>query len=271
MAGHVMAKFLLKHGHIVRGFARQKGIVCQTIVGDAANKQDVVKVLKSDTYDVVVNCLGVLNQAVDSKLSEGIYVNSVLPHFLAENVGSAKLIHISTDCVFDGEKGQYIESDIPNARSMYGRSKALGEINDVVNLTIRTSIVGPELKDNGIGLFHWFMHQDNVKGYSKVKWSGVTTLELAKAVELLSQANLTGLYHLVNNETITKFELLQLFNCYCRRKKAIIIPDDTIVNDKSLIDTRRKLPVKIPSYEDMVKEMGEWIAQNKEFYRQYQI
>lgn len=162
MAGHVIAQYLLEQGHTVYGFARQESSVCETMIGDATIKEDVRQALQAHPYDYVVNAIGVLNNFVDEHPADGIYLNSVLPHFLAEELADTKtkLIHISTDCVFEGDKGRYSEMDRPNAISYYGRSKALGEVIDDRNLTIRTSIIGPELKKDGIGLFHWFMRQN---------------------------------------------------------------------------------------------------------------
>lgn len=272
MAGHIIAQYLIEQGYNVKGFAREHSPVCDTIIGDARKEEDVIHALQSDAYDYVINCIGVLNRFVDANLSDGIYLNSVLPHFVAKQlVGtSTKLIHISTDCVFEGTKGKYTEDDIPDATSYYGRSKALGEVIDEKNLTIRTSIVGPELKQNGIGLFHWFMlQQDEVYGYQKVMWSGVTTLQLAKAIEQDSKTPQTGLYHLVNNQDISKHDLLVLFNQYCRTQRIEIGVNDTLESDKTLRNTRDDQPFTVPSYEEMVQEMGDWINAHSDFYKQY--
>lgn len=272
MAGHIIAQYLIEQGHSVRGFAREHSPVCNTIIGDARKEQDVIYALQSDAYDYVINCIGVLNRFVDANLSDGIYLNSVLPHFVAKQLEgtSTKLIHISTDCVFEGTKGKYTESDVPDATSYYGRSKALGEVIDEKNLTIRTSIVGPELKQNGIGLFHWFMsQQDEVYGYKKVMWSGVTTLQLAKAIVQDGENPQTGLYHLVNNQDISKHDLLVLFNQYCRTKRVEIGVNDTTESDKTLRNTRERQPFEVPSYERMVQEMADWISAHPGLYKQY--
>ena len=121
------------------------------------------------------------------------------------------LIHISTDCVFSGNKGNYIETDYRDARDIYGLSKALGEIDNENDLTIRTSIIGPELKTNGEGLFHWFLSQKgNVYGYTDAIWGGVTTLEFAKAIDCAIEQRITGLINLTNKVPISKYELLKL-------------------------------------------------------------
>lgn len=272
MAGHVIAKYLMEQGHEVVGFARQESIFCKTIIGDARNREDIKLAIESREFDYVVNCIGVLNKYVDAHLSDGIYLNSCLPHFIAECVAEkdTKLIHISTDCVFEGLKGKYTEEDIPDATSYYGRSKALGEVKDEHNLTIRTSIIGPEIKENGIGLFHWFMSQNGeVSGYEKVLWSGVTTLQLAKAIEQDILTPQTGLYHLVNNDFISKHNLLHLFNRYCRQNHILIKGNQSVVSDKTLLNTRKSQPFEVPSYESMIKEMGEWIEKHPEIYARY--
>lgn len=272
MAGHMIAQYLKEKGHTVIGFARAQSLICDIIIGDACNQNCIIKLLKESTYDYVINCIGVLNTFVDEKPTKGIYLNSVLPHLLAEQLKetNTKLIHISTDCVFAGTKGAYTEKDIPDASSLYGRSKALGEVQNHKDLTIRTSIVGPELKHNGIGLFHWFMQQsDCISGYEKVIWSGVTTLQLAKAIETDIKTPQIGLYHLVNNQTISKYELLYLFHQYCRERQIEIQPEESVVSDKSLRNTKKTQVFAVPSYEQMVKEMGEWIQTHQELYPHY--
>ena len=184
---------------------------------------------------------------------------------------NTKVIHISSDCVFSGNKGHYKESSQPDAESYYGKTKALGELLDgEKSLTFRTSIVGPELKDDGIGLFHWFMSQKGpVNGFTEVIWSGVTTLELAKSIHSAIEQELTGLYHLVNNQVISKHDLLCLFNQYMNNNKTIIHENGSFANDKSLEDTRLELLHLIPSYEVMVQELAKWMKEHIEIYRKY--
>ncbi len=273
MAGHIIAQYFTEKGHNVIGFARQQSPICDTIIGDACNRVDVENALNKAEYDVVINCIGILNKAVDEKPSNGIYLNSVFPHLLAEKLQDTdkKLIHISSDCVFSGARGGYAETDIPDSMSYYGRTKALGEILDEKNLTIRTSIVGPELKPHGTGLFHWFMKQkDSVEGYKKVIWTGVTTLQLAKNIEEDITIQKTGLYHLVNSQTICKYELLGLFNTYCRKHPLAVKENYTVSSDRSLVDTVQGQRFSVPGYEQMVQEMSEWIKEHRELYKQYE-
>lgn len=272
MAGHMIAQYLVEQGHTVMGFAKTRNSICPTITGDARKPDEVEQVLQADTFDYVINAIGVLNKFVDANLVDGIYLNSVFPHFIAAKLGNTetKLIHISTDCVFEGTKGNYTESDFPDAASYYGRSKALGEVVDEKNLTIRTSIIGPELKKNGVGLFHWFMSQSGaVSGYERVIWSGVTTLQLAKAIEEDAGKKRTGLYHLVNNEEISKYHLLELFNRYCRKNPIEIQKNQSVVSDKSLVNTAN-MEFAVPSYEQMVEEMADWITSHPKLYEQYE-
>lgn len=272
MAGHMIAGYLLEQGYEVTGFAREDYGICKTIIGDALRHTDVYTAILSGEFDVVINAIGVLNKAVDENLKDGIYINSYLPHFVASCCDEAgvKLIHISSDCVYLGNSAGYIETDAPNETSYYGRTKFLGEVMYGDHLTIRTSIIGPEIKNYGVGLFHWFMKQTGeVNGYLHVMWSGVTTLELAKAVEKAAACNLKGLYFLSNNVPIAKHDLLVLFNKYCRREKVEISKSDFPISNRLLICTRKDFEYVVPSYEEMVAEMAVWIGNHKDLYSQY--
>jgi dTDP-4-dehydrorhamnose reductase len=274
MAGHMLAAYLSEQGAEVVGFARHESPVCRTVLGDARDETRLRQVLAEVHADVVINAIGVLNRAVDRHLANGIYLNSFLPHFAAEccdAVGS-RFVHISTDCVFTGARGGYVETDVPDETSWYGRTKALGEVVDSSHLTIRTSIIGPELNAQGVGLFHWFMQQSApVQGYARVDWSGVTTLELARFVWMLRDAELTGLYHLTNNEKISKLELLRLFDAH-RAHPIEISPAEEPVSDKSLRSTREAPGgYTVPSYARMVDEQAEWIAAHAELYPAYEV
>jgi len=240
---------------------------------DVRNNKDLELFISQNKPDIIINCIGVLLEASSMDPSNAIYLNSYLPHMLSKLISSynCKLIHISTDCVFSGNKGSYIETDYKDARDIYGLSKALGEINNNRDLTIRTSIIGPEIKVEGKGLFHWFMLQKNkISGYTNVFWSGVTTIELAKAIVWAIDNNTTGLYHITNGKKITKNDLLQHINKHTG-KDLIIEPVEVVFSDKSILDTREELNYIIPSYEIMVKEMIQMIKQNKKLYTQYNL
>lgn len=272
MAGHMVALYLKEQGHHVIGFARQQSPVCETILGDALETDLINREIEKGRYDVVINCIGILNQAVDRNLTTGIFINSYLPHYIAQccDTHGCRLIHISSDCVFSGRAAGYVEDDIPDETSYYGRTKFLGEVTSGIHLSLRTSIVGPELKESGVGLFNWFMHQkDTIHGYAHVMWSGVTTLELGKAVLAASEQQLSGLYYLSNNEGISKHDLLTLFNHYCCNDHKSIVRADEPISSKVLVCTRNDFEYSVPEYSKMVSDMSEWIINHKSLYGQY--
>ena len=274
MAGHMLAAWLREQGEGVIGFAKSPSPICETILGDARDEAAVHRMLESCSADVVVNAIGILNRAVDCNMAAGIYLNSYLPQMLAEACEGLrkKFVHISTDCVFSGTSGGYTESSVPDETSPYGRTKSLGETKFGNALTLRTSIIGPELKKDGSGLFHWFMRQHGaIDGYCRVLWSGVTTLELSRAIWEAVQQNVKGLYHLTNGEKISKCELLSLFNEYCRieEKRILIQPMDEPISDKTLLTNRHDFSYLVPSYTQMVQDMVAWMREHSELYRQY--
>ncbi|MCT4592691.1 MAG: sugar nucleotide-binding protein [Anaeromicrobium sp.] len=272
MAGHLVAIYLREKGHRVTGFSKTPLSYCENIVGNALDKKTLEEAVTCEPFDAVINCIGVLNKEVDNHIADGIFLNSYLPHFIVDCLKDTKtkFIHLSTDCVFLGKSGAYGEDDFKDSDTFYGRTKALGEINDTKNLTIRTSIIGPDRKENGVGLLNWFLKQDgSVNGFTSAIWTGVSTITLAQAIERALEEDLCGLYHLVNNQTISKFELLQLFNCYLKKEQVEILSDDSVHVDKSLINNRKDFNFIVPSYEQMIKDTRDWIFAHKELYPHY--
>ena len=272
MAGHVVALYLQEQGYNVIAYTRQPFQYCENIIGDVTDTEKFKHILSGNNLDAVINCIGLLNQFAENNPANAVFINSYIPHFIADTLKNRKtrLIQMSTDCVFAGNTGPYSESSFPDGRSYYDRTKALGEINDEKNLTFRNSIVGPDINEKGIGLFHWFMKQEgSIKGYTNAIWTGVTTLTLAKAMERALTVNLTGLYNLVNNISISKYDLLCLFNKHFRKGELFIEPDDKLKLDKSLRNNRQDFDFIIPSYEEMIKEMREWVDAHKELYPIY--
>lgn len=219
-----------------------------------------VKVLNKFHPDVVINCIGLVKQLAESKSSEkSVLVNSLFPHQLARNceqVGS-RLIHFSTDCVFSGTKGSYLESDVADARDLYGLSKLLGEVAHPNCLTIRTSIIGHELRTKH-GLVEWFLSQSNsVNGFSNAYFSGLTTCEVGNVLSnfILLQPTLSGVFHL-SSSSISKFKLLQLIN-EIYNKKIVINSDSSLKIDRSLNSKKLKDAIGYipPSWECMIAEM----------------
>lgn len=272
MAGHTIALYFSESGHDVTILARNKTAFPNQIIGDVTDFNKLKKYIRTEKYDAVINAVGILNQHAEDNKSHAVLVNSYLPHFLTEITKdlNTKVIQMSTDCVFSGEEGSYKEDSFKNGLTFYDRTKALGELENNKDLTFRNSIIGPDLKTEGIGLFNWFMQQTNsVNGFTKAIWSGVTTLTLAQAMEEALKQNLSGLYNLSNNKPISKYQLLQLFNKHIKETKLEIIPTDKVVVDKSLINTRKDFDFIVPDYESMVIDMGEWINSHRELYPHY--
>lgn len=272
MAGHTISIYLQEQGHDVTAFSKSKFPYCKNINGDATDEKLLKSILMENEYDVVINCIGILNTDCDKEPSKAVYLNSYLPHLLADILKDTKtkLIHMSTDCVFSGKSGSYNEDSFKDGETFYDRTKALGEVIDNKNLTFRNSIIGPDMKENGIGLFNWFMKQsESINGYTKAIWTGVTTITLAKAMERAATEGLIGLYNLVNNDSINKFDLLNLFNKHIKNNSIVIKPSEELNLNKSLVNNRSDFSFKVPSYEEMVIEMKEWINNHKELYPHY--
>jgi dTDP-4-dehydrorhamnose reductase len=272
MAGHTISLYLQEQGHDVTAFSTSVFLDCKNINGDAMNKQLLTSMLRDGDYDIVINCIGILNQACDREPSRAVYLNSYLPHLIADTLRDTctKLIHMSTDCVFSGKSGTYNENSFRDGETFYDRTKGLGEVEDEKNLTFRNSIIGPDMKESGVGLFNWFMKQNGtINGYTKAIWTGVTTLTMAKAIECVAVENLAGLYHLVNNDSISKFDLLELFNQHFRDGELTIQPSEAVNLNKSLVNNRKDFSFEVPSYVQMLIEMKEWIYNHKELYPHY--
>lgn len=270
MAGNMLKTFLEEKSYDVSVTTRKPYEDNNYFFDVLKDYGELEKIIEKVKPDFVVNCIGVLNQFAEENKSGAVLVNSFLPHF-ADSLSDKfnfKFIHISTDCVFSGEKGNYSETDFADATSFYGRTKSLGEVKNEKNVTFRTSIVGPDINEKGLGLFNWFMRQEvQIGGFSNVIWAGVTTLELSKAIEKSFSLDVNGLYHLVNNQKINKFDLLNLFK-KSMHKEIEIVEDASFVNDKSIINSREDFNFDIPSYEKMVEEMSEWIFDHEEKYVQ---
>lgn len=274
MAGHIITIYLKEQGHNVIGFARAQSPFVQTVIGDAFDTQLIAKTLSEGSFDVVINCIGMLNQFAENDKAAAAFLNGYLPHFLVKSTLGTKtqVIHMSTDCVFSGQTGPYTEESFPDGHTFYDRSKALGEICDDKNLTLRNSIVGPDIKQKGIGLLNWFMQQNgSVNGYTGAMWTGQTTLQLAKTMEIAAKEKLSGLINMVPSTNISKYELLKLFNHYLRHDELIINPVEGIVADKTLIRTNNEFNYQIPSYEVMVSEMADWMRSHKDLYPHYNL
>ena len=265
MLGHVVSQYFFERQYEVLKTTRKSNDPLYFDVEKDIKQLD--KIVEQTKPDVVINCIGILNQKAEDNKTLAVIANSLLPHYIDQlsEKYSFKFIHISTDCVFSGNTGSYTEDSFQDATSFYGRSKALGEINNDRSVTLRTSIVGPDINENGIGLFNWFMKQTGeVQGFTNVIWTGVTTIELAKQIEFAIKNDLKGLYNVVNGDVIDKYSLLQLFKEKFN-KEIEIIPNGEQVSKKTLLPSQ-KCHFDIPSYEQMIEEMKNWIIEHKELY-----
>ena len=274
MAGHMISQYLHERGHEVMGFARTKSKYVPSICGDARDLVLIKEVIENGRYDSVINAIGILNQFAEENKANAVFMNAYLPHYLADVTfgTNTQIIHMSTDCVFSGKRGDYTEDDFRDGEIFYDRSKALGELEDAKNITLRNSIVGPDINPNGIGLLNWFMKQNSeVNGFTKVMWTGQTTLQLAKTMEVAAKEKAHGLYNTVPDYSISKYELLKLFNFYLRNDAIKINPIEGVNADKSLKRTRFEFNCLIPDYELMVAELAVWVKEHKDMYLHYWI
>lgn len=272
MAGHVVAQHLRSAGHRTDTVARSRSRVDPTYVLDLRDTDRLHHVVTEGGYDVVVNCVGLLIRDSERNPADAAYVNGYLPHHLARMVAptSTRLVHLSTDCVFSGQHGPYREDSPYDGQRMYDRSKALGEVVNDRDLTLRMSIIGPELGLDGTGLFDWFAGQrGTVQGFTLARWNGITTIELARAISSLAGSDTTGLVHLVPTESVTKFELLTHLNDTFGHGLSIE-PMAGYQADKRLMHTRDDVPFEVRGYDAMLSDMRSWIQSHPDLYPHYQ-
>lgn len=227
---------------------------------DADNFDTVIRALASYRPTVVINCIGLVKQhSTSSDPLSAITVNSLLPHRLSLicKTAGARMIHISTDCVYSGARGNYVESDPSDAVDLYGRSKFLGEVAYPHCVTLRTSFIGHELKSH-LGLVDWFLSQtERVRGYARAVYSGFTSIELSRVIceHVLDRPDLSGVYH-VSADPISKCDLLQLVADTYQVPIPIDRSDDVRI-DRSLRSERfRDLTgYRPPSWPTMIADM----------------
>jgi dTDP-4-dehydrorhamnose reductase len=254
----------------VKGSSHIANISCDHIVEgvDALNIKSVEKAIFLVRPDVVINCIAFTGKILNSEsVQEMTRLNTCLPHLISSFCTKidARLIHISTDGVFDGKRGMYQEGDAVWVSDHYGMTKFLGEVVAPHCLTIRTSIIGHEISGKK-SLLEWFLNQeDHIKGFRKVTYSGLTTLELGKIIfqKIIPNNNLFGIYHLAS-EPISKYDLLQLIGARYG-KKIRIEPTDVVVSDRSLDPSlfREKTGYSPPIWKKMLDEMHTNYLKNK--------
>lgn len=278
MLGHVACGELARSHDVVAivrrtGNDAMKSSAClpasDLITGvDALDTKRLESVLCDVGPEIVLNCVGLIKQrpeASDTMLA--IEINALLPHRLARMCGKigAKLVHVSTDCVFSGSRGNYAETDIPDAVDIYGRTKLLGEIAVQPHLTVRTSLIGPQL-DGQEGLLEWFRAHRGcaIQGYSRAIFSGLTTKALSRVLDQVfrSHASLSGLYH-VASEPISKFELLARLAARLDWP-SVIASVDTPALDRTLNGQQFFLAtgIQMPTWDEMLDELVLHLAQS---------
>lgn len=227
---------------------------------DIRSLERLVEVMADFHPDAVINAVGIVKQRSDAKESiPSLEINALLPHRLAvlcKGIG-ARLIHLSTDCIFSGKKGNYLESDLSDAEDLYGKTKYLGEVHEANCLTLRTSIIGRELSRH-TSLLDWFLAQTGtVTGFTNAIFTGFTTLEMSRIIEkmLLEHSHASGVYH-VSSDPISKYDLLLLI----REKLGHdieIMPDDVFCCDRSLDSSRFRAEFNYtpPTWSAMIEEL----------------
>ena len=269
--GHAVSLYFKEKGHTVFGYSELESDIIDTSVGSIYDTDRIKEELTKTKYDAVINCSAVINQDAEKDKASAAFINAFLPHYLEKITAGTDtiLVHRSTDCIFSGKRGGYTLSDSPDAESFYARTKAVGEVINDKDITIRTSLIGPETDKNGGSLFNWFYNQTGeVGGFANAIWTGLTTIEFAREIEELLLKKAHGLFQLVPNYAISKYELVKLFEKYFPDGRKIKRIENNRV-DKSLVQELGGYKLSIPDYENMISDMAEWIEVHKRIYPHY--
>ncbi len=269
MAGHTIALYLKEQKYDVYGMSRSVKTSDKNERIDVTDFETLKNWLHKIEPDVIVNAIGLLQKTSEKRPDLAILVNSYLPQMLAVHYRSSKtkIIHLSTDCVFSGKTAPYSEDSSPDGETIYDRTKSLGEIVNDKDLTFRMSIIGPDTDPEGSGLLNWFLKQNGeISGFTKAIWNGITTIELAKAIDAAVRQDLTGLYHLTPNQNIDKYSLLCLMQKHFGKMNITIRPCADFAVDKTLLNNRTYFAYRIPDYDTMIKETAEWVEKHSKLY-----
>jgi dTDP-4-dehydrorhamnose reductase len=270
MAGSMIYHYLKEQGHNVIGYSRTvlRGYTDKILnIHNEADLEGLYFDINAHKMDAVINCIGYLVKDSEKNPAEAIYTNTYFPHRLEEwtRGTGTKVIHLSTDCIFNGDSIlPYNEESLPDETNWYGKSKALGEINNKKDLTLRQSIIGPAPQKKNTGLFNWIVTQTEpvVKGYGGVMWNGITTLELAKHIEkiLVNNPQLSGIYHLVPESNISKYALLCLIRDIWNLD-VTLAKENEPQSFKILENTRADYLSTPPDYEVQLSELYEYMKE----------
>jgi dTDP-4-dehydrorhamnose reductase len=251
MAGHMIVDYLRRCNHLVTAVDRTQLDI------ETKNADSFFDTLDAD---IVINAVGLLVKDCADRPDRAALINAWWPQYCAYKLTNTntRLIHLSTDCVFNGDRGNYHENDAHTETNAYGRSKSFGEVDNNKDVTFRMSIIGPELK-NGTGLLNWVLTNSDkeLPGWDNAWWNGITTLQLAKCInQYISDPKIAGVYHLVNNQyQINKYDLLCKINQIFQLEKNIVRTHGPKNINKVLVDTRAELDFGIPDYDIMLSEL----------------
>lgn len=269
MLGHQLFQHLLPKHEVKVTLRQDLSVYCRYGLFEKTNAyagidirslDRITEVLGDFKPDAVINAVGIVKQRSDAReIIPSLEINALLPHRLAIlcKVMGARLIHLSTDCIFSGEKGNYQEKDLSDAQDLYGKTKYLGEVQESNSLTLRTSIIGRELSRH-TSLLEWFLGQTGmVRGFTNAIYTGFTTLEMSRIIELMlcKFPSASGVYQ-VSSDPISKYELLLLFKEILEHKIEII-PDDAFRCDRSLDSSRfrKEFNYTPPTWRIMIEEL----------------
>ena len=261
MVGHAVALYFKEAGHEV--YDQYDATIY--------DKTQLKKAIDEVRPDAIINCTAIVNQAAEEDKAEAAYLNAYLPHLLESLTAGTNtvVVHRSTDCIFSGAKGQYVLEDWPDAKSFYARTKAVGELNNDKDITIRVSLIGPAQDENDGSLLNWFLNQKGeVKGFANAIWTGLTTLEYAKIIESLLNQKAHGVFQAAPKSAISKYELISIFEKYFPGGRTIVRVDNNRV-DKSLVPYWANYDIEIKEYEQQIAEMKGWIEKHSGLYPDY--
>lgn len=261
MLGHLLLEYYSSRNYDISGITEEDCDITQA---------DLWLQIDSEQPDVIINCMRLVIEPCEVNPNRAIYINSFIPKYLSWKYKDApvKIIQLSTDCVFSGERGNYSEHDIPDGKSIYSLTKYSGELHNSKDLTIRTSYLGPNLKGKNEELFDWlFAQSGDVYGYTNAFWNGVTTLELAKIIEHAIEKNVVGLYHLGSQTKLSKYELLLIIQRTYSLNYITINAVESNQVDRFLIDSRNELEVS--DYNTMFDELYNFMLANNNLYKHY--
>lgn len=272
MLGHIMALILNEYYDVTCILRKKISILPKSVYFDFENLDELINIIYQINPIAVINTLGVLIDESEINPKMAVKINSVLPNVISRSLldSQIKFIQISSDCIFNGSRGPYYHNSIPDSIDFYGMTKYIGEIQNNKDLTIRTSIIGPDINLTGVGLFNWFMNEEvSIKGYKNVLWNGVTSLQLSEFINFALKENLTGIIHLSSPNAISKHDLLVLINKTFRNESIDIIESYELKSNKTLKPSLDSARYNIPSYDQMVYEMKRWILKHPTVYSHY--